>query len=129
MLGLGEKDHAVGKLLLPTGEEISTVVVSNLGHRENKAAGPNGEERLAVLVPQTQIRNVYHWLTSLSDGYVELVPGDPYMKVDGPFVVEAMAENEIPAHLSEVSLPAGGVLRVERWPREGKGGGFGGLWG
>ncbi|EGD79245.1 hypothetical protein PTSG_09967 [Salpingoeca rosetta] len=93
---LGENDVACGFLLDADGELISPAIVSNLGWSHNAACGDNGEERMAVFAPQEKADDVRMWLDALSDGYVELVRDDPYLKVDGPFAVTGLQEKDIP---------------------------------
>lgn len=66
VLTLREGETAAGKLLTTEGKTVSTVLVSNLCRRANPAAGPNGEECLAVFVPTADAAAAHHWLQSLS---------------------------------------------------------------
>lgn len=66
VLSLKAGEIARGKLLLPTGEELASVAVVNLGHAEHPGCGANGEERLALFAPADKAEAVQHWLVTIS---------------------------------------------------------------
>eukprot|EP00043_Microstomoeca_roanoka_P020419 m.248122 g.248122 ORF g.248122 m.248122 type:complete len:1120 (-) comp17161_c7_seq1:125-3484(-) len=110
VLGLRDNEHSSGFFLNPDGSVLSSAVVANLGWGYNSSCGPNGEERLAVFVPSDKAADVHAWLEALSDGYVELVENDPYMKIDGPLAVDALTTKDVPTKVAQalesISLPS-----------------------
>ena len=75
VLSLKHGDVACGKLLLPSGEELATVAVADLGRVDHPGCGANGEERLAVFAPADKVEAVHHWLVSISGACVCVCEG------------------------------------------------------
>jgi len=90
VLALKQGESAHGYVYSPEGKVIDDVVVVNLGWKPNAAGSANGEEHYAVFPHSAKAGDVKNWLEALSDGYISLKNADPYMKVDGPFVVEGL---------------------------------------
>ena len=55
---------------------------------------PLGRKNFLVLAPPKAGENLAKWLSALSDGYVLFDPEDIYRKVQGPAVVETMADHD-----------------------------------
>ncbi|MCX7750542.1 MAG: serine hydroxymethyltransferase [Candidatus Bipolaricaulota bacterium] len=85
--------------LTPEGELLAEGIVGRLPD------GPSGP-RYAVLVPRPRAQAVARWLAALADGYVLFDPGDLHRKVQGPAVVEPLAEK------ATLRLDDGTELRV-----------------
>ncbi len=83
------------------GALLSEAVVGRL------ADGEVGEPRFVILVPPEQAERLRLWLEELSDGYVLFDPHDVYRKVQGPAVVERLAEG---AQLEDITLDDGSVI-------------------
>lgn len=90
VLALKEGQTAHGYLYSPDGKVVDDVVVANLGFKPNTPGVANGEEHYAVFPHTAKAEAVKSWFEALSDGYVLLQSGDPYMKVEGPYVVESL---------------------------------------
>jgi glycine hydroxymethyltransferase len=67
-----------------------------------KRPGPEST-RFQLLLPKMTEPRVAHWLRALSDGYVDIDPGDVYAKVPGPVVVRRLP-HELAKNWSERPL-------------------------
>eukprot|EP00045_Choanoeca_perplexa_P017355 m.249738 g.249738 ORF g.249738 m.249738 type:complete len:1092 (-) comp17514_c0_seq1:2974-6249(-) len=93
--GLTQEQAACSELRLANGKVLAEVQVGYLGWQSTIASGQNGEHAFVVLVDQSQAREVFDWLSALSDGYISLSNSDPYAKVDGPLAVHAIAQEDL----------------------------------
>eukprot|EP00730_Choanoeca_flexa_P019121 TRINITY_DN9332_c0_g1_i1.p1 TRINITY_DN9332_c0_g1~~TRINITY_DN9332_c0_g1_i1.p1 ORF type:complete len:1095 (+),score=303.67 TRINITY_DN9332_c0_g1_i1:124-3408(+) len=98
--GLEPGQATTGQLRLADGSVLAEVQVGYVGWRNSIAAGHNGEHVYVLLAQEDKAREVYDWLTAMSDGYVSLSPKDPYAKVDGPLAIHAIAQDTLDDQLA-----------------------------
>ena len=104
VLGLTAGKGMHGLLMNASGKIIDDVAVVNLGFRSVACGVENGEEQFALFPHSSRVKEVREWLQALSDGYVLIKKDDPMMKVDGPFVVEALpAQHSAAADVVQIS--------------------------
>ena len=103
VLRLHEGHVAHGVLLRPDGRVLGDALVSFVGSTTPSASGPNGEEHFVLMVRRDVAVAVTRWLKALSDGYVLLNANDLGVKIDGPFSVERLPQERVPAALQEAA--------------------------
>lgn len=107
VLALKEGQAAHGYVCQADGSILDDVIVVNLGWKPDAAGSPNGEEHYAIYANAAVASKVKSWLEALSDGYVLLAKNDPYMKVDGPFVIEPLDSVKAQTHEAAVKASSG----------------------